>query len=153
MQGPQRPILTQIDSNRDQVGEALDLLEGPNEDAARSLSRVKVLVGSLDLKIEMANEAKKDGKEGWVTVKGPSASNKPLCFYSVFSNDNKEIRARLTPKSRRSDLGREAMIIVKKHGGIGLFPLTDTRSHRMSLYNIKEINKCIKLCNGSWEGL
>ena len=26
------------------MGEALDLLEGPNEDAARSLSRVKVLV-------------------------------------------------------------------------------------------------------------
>ena len=39
------------------VGEALDILEGPNEDSARSLSRVKVL-------------AKKDGKEGWVTVKG-----------------------------------------------------------------------------------
>jgi len=39
------------------VGEVLDLLEGPNEDAQRSLSRVKVM-------------AKKDGKEGWVTVKG-----------------------------------------------------------------------------------
>lgn len=39
------------------VGEALDILEGPNEDSARSLSRVKVM-------------AKRDGKEGWVTVKG-----------------------------------------------------------------------------------
>ena len=27
-----------------EVGEALDILEGPNEDSARSLSRVKVLV-------------------------------------------------------------------------------------------------------------
>eukprot|EP00930_Biecheleria_cincta_P023467 TRINITY_DN1695_c0_g1_i1.p1 TRINITY_DN1695_c0_g1~~TRINITY_DN1695_c0_g1_i1.p1 ORF type:complete len:2092 (+),score=696.54 TRINITY_DN1695_c0_g1_i1:73-6276(+) len=40
-----------------EVGEALEVLEGPNEDSVRSLSRVRVL-------------AKKDGKEGWVTVQG-----------------------------------------------------------------------------------
>lgn len=39
------------------VGEVLDVVEGPTEDSVRSLSRVKVL-------------AKKDGAEGWVTVKG-----------------------------------------------------------------------------------
>eukprot|EP00931_Biecheleriopsis_adriatica_P025093 TRINITY_DN154_c0_g1_i8.p1 TRINITY_DN154_c0_g1~~TRINITY_DN154_c0_g1_i8.p1 ORF type:complete len:2005 (-),score=792.65 TRINITY_DN154_c0_g1_i8:106-6120(-) len=40
-----------------EVGEALDIVEGPQEDPAKSLSRVKVL-------------AKKDGKEGWVTMQG-----------------------------------------------------------------------------------
>ncbi|CAJ1332756.1 unnamed protein product [Effrenium voratum] len=40
-----------------EVGEALDILEGPSEDAVRSLSRAKVL-------------AKKDGQEGWLTIKG-----------------------------------------------------------------------------------
>eukprot|EP00930_Biecheleria_cincta_P023470 TRINITY_DN1695_c0_g4_i1.p1 TRINITY_DN1695_c0_g4~~TRINITY_DN1695_c0_g4_i1.p1 ORF type:complete len:2021 (+),score=568.23 TRINITY_DN1695_c0_g4_i1:448-6063(+) len=40
-----------------EVGEALELLEGPQEDAVRSLSRIRVL-------------AKKDSKEGWVTLKG-----------------------------------------------------------------------------------
>jgi len=39
------------------VGETLEVLEGPQEDAVRSLSRVRVT-------------AKKDGKDGWVTVKG-----------------------------------------------------------------------------------
>jgi len=40
-----------------EVGETLEILEGPQEDSVRSLSRVRVT-------------AKKDGKEGWVTVKG-----------------------------------------------------------------------------------
>lgn len=40
-----------------EAGEVLEVLEGPNEDSVRSLSRVRAV-------------AKKDGGEGWVTVKG-----------------------------------------------------------------------------------
>lgn len=36
-------------SSYSEVGEALDILEGPNEDSARSLSRVKVMAGLLGI--------------------------------------------------------------------------------------------------------
>lgn len=115
----------------------MDLLEGPNEDSARSLSRVKVLVGAYHLFIFLiyAHEAKKDGKEGWVTVKGHSASEKTLENTNLEGQTSiqkasfggslpsilvqllasQEIRALLTPKSRRGDLGsKEVMRITLK---------------------------------------
>lgn len=73
------------------VGEALDLLEGPNEDSVRSLSRVKVL-------------AKKDGKEGWVTVKGNQGTSyteesdkhyvciRPVSLEKTFPSGSAEVR-------------------------------------------------------------
>jgi len=45
------------------VGEALEIVEGPQEDSVRSLTRVKA-------------RSKTDGKEGWVTVRG----NQGTCY-------------------------------------------------------------------------
>jgi len=45
------------------VGEALEIVEGPQEDGVRSLTRVKA-------------KSKTDGKEGWVTVRG----NQGTCY-------------------------------------------------------------------------
>mmetsp|Transcript_22477 Transcript_22477/g.40102 ORF Transcript_22477/g.40102 Transcript_22477/m.40102 type:complete len:2032 (-) Transcript_22477:157-6252(-) len=74
-----------------EAGEALQLLEGPQEDSVRSLSRVRVM-------------AKKDAKEGWVTVKGNQGTSyaeeaddmyvciKAIPLESKFASDSAALR-------------------------------------------------------------
>mmetsp|Transcript_35599 Transcript_35599/g.94158 ORF Transcript_35599/g.94158 Transcript_35599/m.94158 type:complete len:1976 (+) Transcript_35599:140-6067(+) len=73
-----------------EVGEALEVVEGPKEDPVRSLTRVKA-------------RAKTDGKEGWVTLKGNQGTS------YADETDKHYICNISTPLERRFASGSEAV--------------------------------------------
>jgi len=122
------------------VGEALEILEGPTEDTNRSLTRVKA-------------RSKTDGKEGWVTVRG----NQGTCYaeetdkhyvciretslQKLFSTDSPPIRklekgevieANEGPKTETKEGNKRVKVCKLPEGIEGWFTLTATNMHSWS---------------------